>query len=307
MNISISKVRNLIGLVIITVLFLGCAATSSLRTFDPVHLQSSHQTELVLVTHSPISYYWNTGVTDIGGYYSTSNYEITRKRIKQWGITYRKTQRKELDLIEPYYAELQDPIPITQDLYFNTLQKVLEMHNTNYLQLSQYSGTIGVNEFEKVERPDNYLPYNIPTNNDSVKTDWYMVLEVKDIGMVKTGVKTSSASLFDAMWDAVATALTKKNWFALFSVEITVVDANSKVILWKSIKSVSIPIEGTLPELVADKKHLFPQSLVEAIAEAATISALSFINNQTVGLNESNIEYLPKSEELEPYAARLLK
>ena len=41
------------------------------------------------------------------------------------------------------------------------MQNVLERHKTNFLQLSQYSGTIGVNEFEKVERPDIYLPYMI--------------------------------------------------------------------------------------------------------------------------------------------------
>ena len=66
---------------------------------------------------------------------------------------------------------------------------------------------------------NNYLPYNIPTNNDSVKTDWFMVLDVKDIGMVKTGVKASSASLFDAISGVLETALSKKTWFAKNSIQ----------------------------------------------------------------------------------------
>lgn len=284
---------------------MGCATTSTFQELDPVHFQSIHNTEFVLLTHPPIKYFW-----ELKGDYSTSNIEIQRDAINKWGITYQKSQKKELDLVEPYFTQFQNPTLITQELYFKALQQVLTVHKPNFLQLMPYSGTVEVNDFEQKEPSEKLLPYSIPVEGTSTPPEWYMVLEVNDIGLIKTGITggRGASSLFDALSGALTTALSDKHWFAWFSGQIMIADANSYEILWKSVAGGSIEIEGKLEELVEDKQYLFPKCMVEAIALAATKSALSLIKNQYVyGLDETTVKYKLKPEELEPFMDRFFK
>jgi hypothetical protein len=294
-------VRIFVGFIILVALFSGCVTTIPFQKLTPDKYQTTHQTEFVLVTHPPIKYYW-----EIRGEYDTFQREIQRDKIKTMPIQWQKPQKEELNIVEPYFAQFQDPTPITQKIYFQTFQRGLAEHN--FLQLKPYSGKVTVNNFEQKKRSVEFLSYDIPVGEEETPPEWFLVFEVNDLGLIKRGMTARGRrGLADVLKDLTTTALTKKTWAAWFSGRLWIVDANSHKILWGGAYAKGIvEIEGKLEELV--EANAFPKAFVEAIAQAAAKDAVSLIKNQDIGeLDETTAKYMLKAEELGPFIDALFK
>lgn len=205
----------------------GCATSSAFVDLDPAHYESSHRTRLVLVKHPTLSYSWS-----VQGDYGSTAVEIRRDRIRDWGVTHQKAQERELDLLEPYLARFPDLSSVTREIYFNTLAEAST--GAGFLELEPYGGTVPVNGFEEIEEPlEGTLPFTIPSEDAGTAPQWYLVLEVARIGLVKVGNQALGSNLQSILTGLVIEALTKKEWYAVFSGQLVIADAGSSAVLWK--------------------------------------------------------------------------
>ncbi|MFC1852406.1 hypothetical protein ACFL27_19585 [candidate division CSSED10-310 bacterium] len=287
--------------VLTVTLFTGCAS-SNFQKISPDLYQSPHRTEFVLVKHPSIKYFWNVIESDAFGNSRSRICEIRRDKIATWGFLHHKPQEQELDLVEPYLPQLQDQTPLTLAIYLKTLHQALKDHN--FMQLESYNGNIAVNEFEQKEfkeskkSDDNFLPYYIPDTNISAKPDWYLILEVNEIGLSKVGVCAGGTGLSGILTNAI----TEDVYCAIFKGQLILADAQTSTILWKAAIYENKEIGCKLEDLVNTMKKNFPNALVQTVVNAAAKNAAELITNKNVRhLDKSIYKYRLKRDDIISY------
>jgi len=152
-----------------------------------------------------------------------------------------------------------------------------------------------------------YYGYVIPGSEGRDLPEWYLVLDVFDIGIMRIGnIVGSGGGLRGALSGLVAHAITKHSWVTWFKSRLIIIDADSREILWKCPLEGRAELEVELEDLVKNNQELFAPSLLDAIAGTAAKGIISLTKNQCVDiLDESMISYKLSTEELETYTDRI--
>jgi hypothetical protein len=277
----------------------GCATTEFFKQLDSAELQRRHRTMLVVLNHSPLKYYWE--ITREG---STYRYQMRKGSYPGVPPVWQSTADEERDSAEVAYARFPSLAPVTRELYQKTFERSLS--SRNYLQLQPEFLILTDTTVQDPSAPDTLLQVEIPNDSAGGTPEWFLVLEVTDIGLMRTGIRTGGG-LAGALAGLLTTALSEKQWYVWLSCRLRIADAHSKRILWKDWAGFRQPLQGNLQELLKSKQETFMKGLVVALGSTAAKQSADLLNNRLVAWDDTSMTrlLLPK-DEIDSLTARLM-
>lgn len=280
-------------IIILGVLSGGCGG--SYLKLETILYEKPHQTEFVVVFHPNVKYYWECNSSQRGIYQT----EMRRDTIDKWGLLWHKTIRNEINIVEPYLAQLEDPTPITQELFYTTMQEALNDHK--FIQLGPYKGNLKTNDFKAEKRGREYSVWTIPLESQN-PPDWFMVLEVNHLGLMRTGISVGGLP------GVAVSAASKRKFVAWFWSQISIIDAHSNMVLWRVPINERIKLNNSLDQLARINNADFPTALVEIISRSAVKSAMTLVKNERVKtIDDAEVKYMLQPGDIKSFASRLIK
>jgi len=285
---SLIKYCCLLSIFFVLLFHLGCASGARQAiVLTPADLQLQHPAEFVLVSHPDMKFYWQV-IEQI--YYgdSSSIYEVQKDKPIRGNILFSKEQENELERVEPFLRQFQECHQLTGDIFWETLQKVLP--DAAYLSLSPYSGAGTTNEFSESPKitgaknaPIEFLEYIIRAKEEQPAPEWYLVLEVKEIGLIKLGNRSAAGgNLESALKGLLKHAVLPKEWAAYVSGHLIIAEAATGRMRWmcgfRSMKTIS----KNLDDVLKMQKKDFLKAVVSAVSISAAKSGASLVKNKCV-------------------------
>jgi len=276
----------------------GCATSEFFKRLDAEHLQREHQTQLILLNYSPLKYYWE--ITHEG---STSRYEMRKGSYPGVPPVWQSTAEEELDSALLGYRSVPSVAPLTREIYHQTLERTLS--SSTYLQLQPEFLILTDSTVRRPSAEDSLLWLEFPYDSIVGKPDWFLVLHVTDIGLMRTGIRTGSG-LAGVLAAALGTALSEKQWCVWLSGTLLVVDAQTKKILWRDWLGFRQPVQEKLEELLNSGRQAFMRGLVVALSNAAAKHSADLLNNGWVDWNHPSVaNFLLSKSEIDSITTRL--
>jgi len=299
MQFSTGRLLRALFLLTLATLAGGCATTGFFKQLDTAHLQNQHRTQLVVVNHSPLKYYWE--ITSEG---STYQYEMHKGSYPGVPPVWQSTAEEELDSAEVAFRRFPPFPPVTREIYQQTLQRTLS--SSRYLQLEPEFLIMRDSTVQDPPAPDSLLQFEIPYDSIRGKPDWYLLLQVNDIGLMRTGVRTGGG-LAAALSGLLSTALSEKQWCVWLTCTVQVADAQSKKILWKDWAGFRQPVQGSLQELLNSEKGRLMKGFVVALSSTAAKHSADLLNNRSVDWSDSSLTRMRFSKsEIDSMTTRLM-
>ena len=183
------------------------------KSLNSTDYEKPHDTVLVVVNCQDMEYYW-----EVTENYSTYQAPVTRERIPNWGLVWQLPQKKQLDLLEPYFDETINPCRVIQEVYQRTLADGLA--GEQFITVQPVNDR-GVNcDVPPISRGEDVSPYDVslPANVDP---DWIFIVSVLQVGLMHTDISAGG------LGDALVTAISKKRWVSWFSGVAMLVETDS--------------------------------------------------------------------------------
>jgi hypothetical protein len=295
--ISASRVFSVILLVLCAG---GCASTEFFKQLDAEHFQHQHRTRLVVFNHAALKYYWQE-------VYGSSAYprEVRRETFEQWvPPVWQPTAKEELDSVEPAYRSFPPVLPVSGEIYQRTTERAFSASRFLSVQkgIMAFVDTVAPN----LAPSDTILPYSIPVDDIAGVPDWYLILHVRDMGLMRMGIHRGSG-LAGALAAALTTAISEKHWSLQLNSVALLADARTKQILWKNVLFFQVPLKGSLQEILDNHSMSLAKGIVEGMSYSVSIHSAALLGNKQANASDSSVTRLLFSRgEIDSMTTRLM-
>lgn len=263
----------------------GCASAEFFQKLDAKHFQHQHRTRLVVLNHSHLKYYWQE-------VYESSAYprEVKRETFEQWvPPVWQSTARSELDSVEPAYQSFPPVPPMTEEIYQRTVRRAFSA--SRFLSGQEQVMTVMDTVAPNLAPSDTILPYTIPAEEPADEPEWYLILHVQDMGLMRMGIHRGSG-LAGALSAAFMTAISEKHWSLRLHSVALLAEARTNRILWKNVLDFQVPIKGALHEILNDHSRSLARAIVEGMSYTVSIHSAALLSNRQVSASDSSVARL---------------